>query len=95
MKLRKPKTSPLVPSLIYHAIASCLITGLLFCGWLNIISTLAFGVVLLKFGLIIGLREWYQTTRIQNVAILETISAIVFVGIVSLSFLPAHLPVPI
>jgi YwiC-like protein len=95
VKLRKPKTSSLVPSLIYHAIASCLITGLWLCGWLNVISALAFGVVLFKFGLIIGLREWYQKTQIRNVAILETFSALIFTAIVSISLLPSHLPATI
>ncbi|WP_271252562.1 YwiC-like family protein [Pseudanabaena sp. Chao 1811] len=91
VKLRKPKTASLMPSLIYHAIASFVIAGLWYYDWLNAFSALAFGVALLKFGLILGLREWYQTTRIQNVAIVETISAIIFVVIVSISLLPAHL----
>lgn len=91
MKLRKLKTASLVPSLIYHAIASFIILGLWFCGWLTAITALAFGVVILKFGLILGLREWYQTTRIQNIALLETFSALIFIAIAAISLLPAHL----
>lgn len=91
VKLRKSKNDSLIPSLIYHAIASCVIAGLWYYDWLNAFSALAFGVVILKFGLILGLREWYQTTRIQNVAILETLSALIFVAIVAISLLPAHL----
>lgn len=89
--LRKPKTDSLIPSLIYHAIASFVIAGLWYYDWLNAFSALAFGIVLLKFRLILGMREWYQTTQIQNVAIIETLSAIIFVTIVSISLLPAHL----
>jgi hypothetical protein len=92
VKLRKPKTESLVPGLIYHAIAPCLIGVLWYCGWLAPITAIAFGVVLLKFGLILGQREWYLTTRIQNVAMLETLSALIFLGIVAISLLPAHLP---
>jgi hypothetical protein len=93
VKLRKPQTTSLVPGLIYHAIASLAIVGLWYCGWLAPITALAFGVVLLKFGFILGLQEWYRTTRIQNVAILETSSALVFLLITAISLLPAHLPV--
>jgi hypothetical protein len=39
---------------------------------LSPITAIAFSVVLLKFGLILAAREWYQTTQIQNVAFLET-----------------------
>ncbi|CAN1211139.1 YwiC-like protein [Tumidithrix helvetica PCC 7403] len=91
VKLRKPKTASLIPGMIYHAIASLTILGLWLSGWLAAIPALAFGVVLLKFGLILGRLEWYQTTRIQNVAILETCSAAIFLAIVAISLLPAHL----
>ncbi|MEE3716132.1 YwiC-like family protein [Tumidithrix elongata RA019] len=91
VKLRKPKISSLILGMIYHAIASLIIVGLWLCGWLDAIPALGFGVVLLKFGLILGRREWYQTTQIQNVAILETFSASIFLAIVAISLLPAHL----
>jgi hypothetical protein len=92
VKLRKPKTESLLPGLVYHAIASLVIGGLWYWGWLAPITALAFGVVLLKFGFIVGRREWYQTTQIQNVAFLETFSALLFLAIAAISLLPAHLP---
>ncbi|WP_019499137.1 YwiC-like family protein [Pseudanabaena sp. PCC 6802] len=93
VKLRKPKTASLVPGAIYHAIALCTIGILWYCGWLNPIAAIAFGIALLKFGLILIRQEWYRTTPIQNVAILETVSALLFLAIVAMSLLPAHLPI--
>lgn len=46
---------------------------------------MAFAVVLLKFGLIVWQQEWYRTTQIQFVAMLETLSAFCFLTFVSLS----------
>jgi hypothetical protein len=91
VKLRKPRTASLVPGLIYHAIATGIISGLWYMGWLTPISAMGFGVALLKLGLILALQDWYRTTPIQNVAILETTSALIFLLIVALSLLPAHL----
>jgi hypothetical protein len=88
VKLRKPKTASLFPGLVYHAIASAIIGVLCYGGWLMPIAAIAFGVVLLKFGLILGQREWYQTTPMQNVAMLETLSALIFLVIVAIAFLP-------
>jgi hypothetical protein len=94
VKLRKAKTASLVPGLIYHAIASLGIVSLCYCGGLATFTALAFGVVLLKFGFILWRQEWYQITQIQNVAILETSSALAFLAIIVISLLPAHLPGP-
>ncbi|MBE9191603.1 YwiC-like family protein [Gloeocapsopsis crepidinum LEGE 06123] len=91
VKLRKPKTASLVPGVIYHAIASVIVGVLWYIGWLTPIAAIAFGIVLLKFGLILVRREWYRTTRIQNVAMLETVSALLFFVIVAIALLPAHL----
>ncbi len=91
VKLRKPRTASLVPGLIYHAIATGTITGLWYMGWLAPISAMGFGVALLKLGLILAWQDWYRTTPIQNVAILETMSALIFLLIVAFSLLPAHL----
>ena len=91
VKLRKPKTSSLVPGIIYHAIAT-LIVAVLYCfGWLNLLAAMAFGIALLKFGLIAWQQQWYCRAKIQTVASLETGFALIFVAIVALSFLPAHL----
>jgi hypothetical protein len=91
VKLRKPRTASLAPGLVYHAIATGIISGLWFMGWLTPISAMGFGVALLKLGLILAWQDWYRTTPIQNVAILETTSALIFLLIVTLSLLPAHL----
>ena len=91
VKLRKPKTSSLIPAVIYHAIATSIIFALYWFGLLSPITTLAFGVVLLKFALIVSNQQWYRTAKIQFVAMLETGTALAFLTIVALSILPAHL----
>jgi hypothetical protein len=93
VKLRKAKTSSLVPGMVYHAIATLIIATLYYFGWLSLITALAFGLALLKF-CIVGLnQQWYRTAKIQWVAMLETGTAFCFLAIVALSLLPAHLTV--
>lgn len=58
--------------------------------WLAALAAIAFSVVLLKFGLILWQLEWYKTTAIQNVALLETLSAIVFFILTAIALLPNH-----
>lgn len=91
VKFRKDKAHSVLPSLVYHTIATLLITGLWWIGCLSPFTALAFGVALLKYTIILWQRQWYCTTKIQFVAMLETISALVFLAIVALSVLPAHL----
>ena len=91
VKLRKPKTNSPVPGVVYHAIASLIIATLYYLGWLSLVTALAFGLALLKFGIIVLNPEWYRTTKIQWVAMLETGTAFCFLTIVALSLLPAHL----
>uniref|UniRef100_B8HL89 YwiC-like protein n=1 Tax=Cyanothece sp. (strain PCC 7425 / ATCC 29141) TaxID=395961 RepID=B8HL89_CYAP4 len=91
VKLRKPKTASLHPALLYHSIATVMVGVLWYSGWLSAIAALSFGIVLLKFGLILGWQDWYRTAPIQRVALLETSSALLFLAIVSISLLPAKL----
>jgi hypothetical protein len=91
VKLRKPKSNSLIPGLIYHAIAASIVLGLWYGGLLASITASAFGVVLCKYLLILWQKEWYRTTQIQNVAILETTSALLFLVIAAVSLLPPHL----
>jgi hypothetical protein len=91
VKLRKPKTSSIVPGVVYHAIATLIVTILYYLGWLPVMAALVFGLALLKFGLITWNQEWYRTVKIQWVAMIETGTALSFLIIVALSLLPAHL----
>lgn len=91
VKLRKSKTSSIVPGVVYHAIATLIVATLYYLGWLPLIAALAFGLALLKFGLIAFNQEWYRTAKIQWVAMLETGTAFCFLTLVALSILPAHL----
>jgi hypothetical protein len=91
VKLRKPKTASVIPGLIYHGVASLVIGTLWYGGWLAPITALAFSIGLFKFGFILLRREWYRTTKIQNVALLETVSALLFFTVVTITLLPAHL----
>jgi hypothetical protein len=91
VKLRKPKTASLLPSFIYHAIAVSILASVWYFGLLPSFSVLAFTVVLLKFSIIVIFADWYKTTEIKNVAILETLSSIVFLALISFAVLPPHL----
>jgi hypothetical protein len=91
VKLRKSQTSSLVPGIIYHAIATLTIAVLYYFGWFNLVTALAFGVALLKFGAIAWQQQWYRSAKIQTVATLETLSAFLFVAIAAISVLPALL----
>lgn len=95
VKLRKPKNNSITPVLVYHAIAVAIVVGLYGLGVLSPIAALAFGVAMLKLGLVLWQQEWYRNTAIGWVAMLETSTAIIFLGIVSLSLLPVHLTSPI
>ena len=85
VKLRKPKTASLIPASVYHAIASLAAIALWYCSWLSPLMALAFGIGLLKFSFIVFWQDWYRTTKIQNVAILETTFAALFLLVVVMS----------
>jgi hypothetical protein len=91
VKFRKLKTHPILPSLVYHSVAAAIILVLWYINFLPAITALAFTIALLKFVAILWHKEWYCTTKIQYVALLETISAIGFLTIAALSVLPARL----
>ncbi|PLZ94111.1 YwiC-like family protein [Fischerella thermalis] len=90
VKLRKPKPPSLAIGLAYHGVAVLIIAALWFVGWLPRLAAIAFGVVLLKFGFILWRREWYQTTVIKHVAVLETLAAVLFLGLSAIALLPAY-----
>lgn len=92
VKFRKHKQHPITPSLIYHTIASLWVISLWAIGWLLPVTAIAFSVALLKFGIILWQKDWYCTTQIQFVAMLETGAALLFLLIATLPVLPAHLP---
>jgi len=93
IKLRKQKTSSLVPGMVYHAIAPLIVTVLYYLNWLSLVTALAFGVVLLKFVLITCILPWYRTAKFEFIARFETYFALLFVAIAAISVLPARLPV--
>jgi hypothetical protein len=93
VKLRKPKTSSIVPGVVYHAIATLIIATLYYFDWLSLFTALAFGLALLKFDLIALYQKWYRTAKIQWVAMIETATAFSFLTLVALSLLPARLTV--
>ncbi len=90
VKLRKPKPPSQVTSLVYHGIATLMIVGLWYLGWLAGLAAIAFGVTLLKFGFILWQLEWYKTTAIKHVAMLETLAAVLFLSLTAIAVLPAH-----
>ncbi|MBC6478209.1 MAG: hypothetical protein GDA56_10910 [Hormoscilla sp. GM7CHS1pb] len=75
VKLRKPKKArSLFPGLVYHGIATLIVLGLWYVGWLPGLAAIAFGIVLLKFGFILWNLEWYKAAAMKNVALVETLS---------------------
>ena len=92
VKLRKTKTASIVPGIIFHGIASAIVLALWLTGWLAPFTASAFGVALVKFALILWQKNWYCTTQIQRVALLETFSSFTFLAIVVFSLLPPYLP---
>ncbi|MGG6267758.1 YwiC-like family protein [Leptolyngbya sp. AN03gr2] len=93
VKFRKSKTPSIVPSSVYYAIATLITIALWFMGWLSPWTAAGFAIALCKFAIVLLRKEWYRTARIQSIAIFETSSALLFLLIVSLSLLPAHLSV--
>ena len=92
VKLRKTKTASIIPGIIYHGIASAIILSLGLSGWLTLFTASAFGVALTKFILILWQKNWYCTTKIQQVALLETFSSFAFLVILAFSVLPPYIP---
>jgi YwiC-like protein len=91
VKLRKPKSLSLEWGIAYHAIAALIIIGLWCSGYVSALAAIAFSVGLLKYGLILWQLDWYKTTRIKNVVLLETLPAILFLSLVSISLLLVQL----
>ena len=92
IKLRRKKTSSLQPGIIYHSIASVIAIGFFFLGWLKLVTALAFAIALIKFAVVITFRKWYTKARFHSIALLETRFALVYLAVVCISLLPAHLP---
>lgn len=91
VKLRKLKGTSWLDGVVYHVLASLIIGGLCWLGWLSPLAAIAFSIAVLKFGLIAWQLNWYRTTAIQNVALLETGSAFLFLSLSAIALLPAHL----
>jgi hypothetical protein len=91
VKLRKIRTASVLSGIVFHAIAAVLILTLWQIHWLSLPMAAAFGIALLKFGLILLRKDWYCNTKIQYVALLETAASFLFLAIVALSLLPSHL----
>ncbi|MGB6298554.1 MAG: YwiC-like family protein [Rivularia sp. (in: cyanobacteria)] len=92
IKLRRKKTSSLIPATVYHLIASVFVTGFFVLGWLKLFTALAFVVVLIKFAVVISFRNWYTKAKFHSVALLETRFAVFYIAACAISVLPAHLP---
>ena len=92
VKLRKTKTASIIPGIIFHSIGSAIVLALCLTGWLLPITASAFGIAVVKFVLILWQKDWYCTTKIQQVALLETFSSFAFLAVVAFSVLPSHLP---
>jgi YwiC-like protein len=88
VKFRKAKDPSTLPIVLFHSIAIAIVAALWWVGWLSPLATSAYGIVLVKAVSVVWQRDWYRSAKIGVVAVLETTSAILFLAIVSLSFLP-------
>ena len=91
VKLRKARTASVTAGAAFHASATALVVLMWQAHWLAPGTAAAFGIALLKFGLILWQRDWYCNTQIQSVAMLETGASFLFLVVAALSQLPAHL----
>ena len=91
VKLRKVRTASVWGGWVFHTIATGLVVLLWQIHWLAPITAAAFGVAIFKFGLILWQKDWYCSTKIQFVALLETGASILFLIMTALSLLPPHL----
>jgi hypothetical protein len=97
VKLRKLKQDESLSSaiqrlLLYHVVATVIVFGLYEFGILSLFTSLAFSIVLVKIGGILWQQHWYRTTPIHHIALIETLSALLFCLITVMSLLPVHLP---
>ncbi|MEO0644544.1 MAG: YwiC-like family protein [Cyanobacteria bacterium J06650_10] len=92
VKLRKVRTASVVSGLIFHALAIGAVVLLWQVHWLSPSTAAAFGVAIVKFGLILWQKDWYCHTKIQHVAVLETSAGLLFLLVAALSLLPPTLP---
>lgn len=95
VKLRKLKQdeqpAAIQRLILYHLSATGVVISLYIFDFLSLFAALSFGIVLIKFGLILWQRQWYCTARIQSVAMLETLSALLFFALAVISVLPQKL----
>lgn len=82
VKFRKPKHPTIIVTAICHAIASSIIIGLVIINWLSPWTAIAFTIALIKLLIIIWQRDWYCQTAMKNVALLETLSSLLFAALV-------------
>jgi hypothetical protein len=90
VKLRKSKTSSLLPVSIYHVLAIAIISLLCFINQLQITTAIAFVIPLFTFAIVSWQIDWYQKAKIHYVALIETLISLIFFLITSLSLLPVH-----
>ena len=92
IKLRRKKTSALMPGIIYHCIAALTIATFYYFNYLSLVTALSFAIALLKLLTVLGFRDWYCRAKFHSIAIFETRFALIYIAIASISVLPAHLP---
>jgi hypothetical protein len=90
VKLRKPKTSSLLPGIIYHVLAIAIISLLCFINQLEITTAIAFIIPLFTLAIVSWQIDWYQKAKIHYIALIETLISLIFLLITSLSLLPVH-----
>jgi hypothetical protein len=99
VKLRKLKQDESLSAaiqrlILYHVVATAMVLGLYEFAILSQFTALAFSIVLAKFGGILWQQHWYRTTPIHHIALIETLSALLFCLVTAVSVLPVYLTLP-
>lgn len=92
IKLRRKKTPGFKLGVIYHGIATLMVITLYTLNLLSLVTALSFAVALIKFASVFAFQQWYRKARFHSIAIFETRFALLYIAIVCVSVLPAHLP---
>lgn len=91
LKVRRDAEAGLTPVLVTGALATALVSGGWWLGFLQPVEALAYGIVLLKGAWLLRRLAWFRSVPIGRVAAIESATALLFLLLAALALLPATL----